>query len=74
MLTDDEWRALLESAPCRVAALSGYTFAIKPPECGQRPFSQQMEYWEILKRRYELVGREEAFGQNATTLLMLRRR
>ena len=74
MLTDDEWRALLESAPCRVAALSGYTFAVEPPECGRRPFSRQMEYWEILKRRYELVGREEAFGQNATTLLMLRRR
>ena len=74
MLTDAEWRALLESAPCRVAAMSGYTFAVEPPACGQRPVSQQMEYWEILKRRYELVGREEAFGQNATTLLMLRRK
>ena len=54
--------------------MSGYTFAVEPPACGQRPVSQQMDYWETLKRRYELVGREEAFGQNATTLLILRRR
>ena len=74
MLTDAEWRSLLESAPCRVAAMFGYTFAVEPPACGQRPFSQQMDYWGILKRRYELVSREEAFGQNATTLLVLRRK
>ena len=74
MLTDAEWRTLLASAPCRIAAMSGYTFAVEPPACGQRPVSQQMDYWETLKRRYELVGREEAFGQNATTLLILRRR
>ena len=74
MLTDSEWRNLLESAPCRVAALSGYTFAIKPPECAERPLEQQMEYWEILKRRYELADREDAFGQNSTTLLILKRK
>lgn len=74
MLTDGEWRDLLESAPCRIAALSGYTFAIKPPECAERPLEQQMEYWEILKRRYELADREDAFGQNATTLLILKRK
>ena len=74
MLSDDGWRRLLESAPCRVAALSGYTFAIEPPACAERPLERQMEFWDILKRRYDLVDREEAFGQNATTLLVLKRK
>jgi len=74
MLTDDEWRALLESAPCRIAALSGYTFAIVPPACHERPVEQQMAFMRLLKRHYECVGTEEAFGQNATTLVILRRK
>ena len=74
ILSDNGWRALLESAPCRIAALSGYSFAIEPPVCSERPVERQMEYWGILKRKYELVRSEEAFGQNATTLLILRRK
>jgi hypothetical protein len=72
-LGDEEWRRLLERAPCRIAALSGYTFAIEPPACGERPVEKQMEFWNILKKRYRLVGRENDFGQNATTLLVLER-
>ena len=74
VLSDVEWRALLTSAPCRVAALSGYSFAVNPPVCDERPFEQQMEYWELLKKDYQLVKRVEAFGQNSTTLLILRRK
>ena len=74
MLTDDEWRKLLGSVPCEVAALSGYAFAIEPPVCKERPMDRQMEYWSILKRNYGFVEREEAFGQNATPLLILRRK
>jgi hypothetical protein len=33
-----------------------------------------MEYWQLLKEKYDLVDREEMFGQNATTLLVLKRR
>ena len=33
-----------------------------------------MEFWGLLKRNFELVGREEAFGQNATPLLLLKRK
>jgi hypothetical protein len=73
MLSDEEWRRLLESAPCRIAALSGYAFAIEPPVCSERPVEKQMEYWNILKKRYRLAGREEMFGQNATTLIILER-
>ena len=74
MLTDAEWRTLLHSAPCEIAALSGYSFAIRPPKCDERPVGEQMEYWSILKRRYKLVAREENFGQNQTTLLVLMRK
>ncbi len=74
MLTDAEWRDLLANVECKVAALSGYTFAIDPPTCVERPFEKQVEYFELLRRRYELVRREEAFGQNATPLLILKRK
>ena len=77
MLTDEEWKRLLtETAPaeCKIAALSGYAFAVEPPVCKERSIEKQMEYWTLLKRNYKLVDREEAFGQNATTLLMLKRK
>ena len=77
MLSDEEWKKLLtETAPaeCRVAALSGYAFAIEPPVCKERSVEKQMEYWTLLKQNYKLMDREEQFGQNATTLLMLKRK
>ena len=77
MLTDEEWKKLLsETAPaeCKIAALSGYAFAVEPPVCKERSIEKQMEYWTLLKQNYRLVDREEAFGQNATTLLMLKRK
>lgn len=77
ILSDAEWRTLLTAtAPndCRVAALSGYTFAVEPPVCKERSLDTQMEYWSLLKRNYELVEREEFFGQNATSLLILKRK
>ena len=77
MLTDGEWKELLtDTAPaeCRIAALSGYAFAVEPPVCKERSIEKQMEYWTFLKQNYKLVDREEQFGQNATTLLMLKRK
>ncbi len=71
ILGDAAWRNLLGSVSCRVAALSGYTFAIEPPVCGERDINVQMEYWRILKARYRLRETIEHFGQNATTLLLL---
>ncbi|MGN0833700.1 MAG: hypothetical protein ACI4RD_08665 [Kiritimatiellia bacterium] len=77
LLSDAAWRQLLtETAPaeCAVAAMSGYAFAIEPPVCGERPVERQLEYWGLLKERYELADRVEAFGQNATPLLLLKRK
>ena len=74
MLSDERWRELLESAPCPVAALSGYSFAIAPPRCDEVDVETQLEYWSILKKNYDLLAKEEMFGQNATTLLVLKRK
>lgn len=74
MLSDEQWKRLLGACECEVAALSGYTFAIEPPRCNERPFDKQMEYWDILHRRYECVAKEDDFGQNATPLLILKRK
>ena len=57
-----------------IAALSGYAFAVEPPVCKERSVEKQMEYWTLLKQNYKLVDREEVFGQNATTLLVLKRK
>jgi len=73
MLDGDGWKKLLSSAPCPVAALSGYAFAIKPPECVERSFDEQIEFWSILKKRYSRAAKIESFGQNATTLVVLKR-
>lgn len=74
MLSDDEWRALLSSAPCRIAALSGYSFAIDAPSCRRVDPARQIEYWNLLKSNYDLVAKEDNFGQNATPLLILKRK
>ena len=57
-----------------MAALSGYSFAINPPRCDEVPIDRQIEYWSLLKKDYDLVMREDAFGQNATALLILKRK
>jgi hypothetical protein len=74
MLSDEQWRVLLESAPCPIAALSGYSFAINAPKCDEVSVERQLEYFKILKKNYELIEKEESFGQNATTLLVLKRK
>lgn len=72
ILEDDRWRELLSTADCPVAALSGYTFAVDPPVCGERPKAEQSEFWNILASRYTYAGRMERFGQNSTTLLFFK--
>ena len=76
VMTDSQWRELIRSAAedYPVAAFSGYTFAIEPPRCSQRPIERQMEYWKMVKDNYKLADREENFGQNSTTLLILEKK
>ena len=65
---------LLASAPTEVAAFSGYAFAIAAPKCDEVPFERQKKFFHILKKNYEVADTEPNFGQNATTLLVLRRK
>ena len=76
MLSDAEWRQLLTTAheTCPVAALSGYSFAIEPPACTERSVTTQLDYYRLLEPTYGPAFREENFGQNATPLLVLKRK
>jgi len=74
MLDDAAWRKLLESAPCKVAALSGYSFAVEPPACNERPVEQQRAYHGIVRKNYAYIAKVDRFGQNATTLILLKRK
>ena len=65
---------LLTSAPCPVAACSAYSFAISAPTCKETPFEEQKRCFELLKQKYDLMYTEPNFGQNATSLVVLRRK
>ena len=65
---------LLESAPCPLAACSGYAFALSAPSCHETPFDEQKRLFGLLKKNYELADTAAKFGQNATTLIVLKRR
>ena len=65
---------LLDSAPCGIAACSGYAFAISAPTCAETDTTELARLFKELKRGYDLVARETDFGQNATTLLLMKRR
>ena len=73
-LDDAGMEALLDSAPCEIAAMSGYTFAITAPGCQETPMERQIALWSVLKRRYNRVFAEDDFGQHATPLLVLKRK
>jgi hypothetical protein len=63
---------MLLTTDCPVAALSGYSFVIDPPVCNERNIEDQIEFWNILKSRYNVVDQVNRFGQNSTTLLLLK--
>ena len=65
---------LLDSAPCRLAACSGYAFAISAPTCTETSDEEQTRLRKLLKGHYAPAAIEEDFGQNATRLWILKRR
>ena len=74
VMNTDKLERLLASAPAEIAAFSGYAFAVAAPKCSEVPFDRQKNFFNILKKNYEAVDTEPNFGQNATTLLILRRK
>ena len=59
---------LLRSAPCRLAAFSGYGFAIGVPKGAETPKDVQDRFRSVLHESYRKVDSVPAFGQNHTTL------
>ena len=74
LLDADGMKRLLDSAPCGIAAMSGYSFAITAPRCEKTPMNVQLGFWNILKQNYDLVFTEERFGQGSTPLMVLKRK
>jgi len=74
VLSDADCERLAREAKAPVAALSGYSFAVEMPKGTERPIDKQMKCWELLKENYKLEDRIPYFGQNSTTLLILKRK
>lgn len=66
--------ALLESAPCGVAAFSGYGLAIRSPVMDEVPHEDVQQFLSLLGKNYDLVQEVPDFGQHCTTLQILKRR
>ena len=66
--------ALLASAPCSVAAFSGYGLAIRSPVMDAVPQEDVQLFLSLLGRNYDRVQEVVDFGQNGTTLQILKRR
>ncbi len=62
---------LLRTSQARVAAVSGYAFAIAAPAVSELPPSEQARFRAVLAERYEPVASVRPFGQGETTLDLL---
>ena len=74
VMNGERLEKLLDAAPCKLAAFSGYGFAIEVPKGARTPDATRDAFLERLARRYEECGEEPLFGQNHTTLKMYKRR
>ena len=66
--------SLLERAPCLVAAVSGYGFAIRAPKMDRVPEDDVQLLWTALSRNYDRIEEIADFGQQSTTLQIFKRR
>lgn len=64
---------LLKSAPCPLAAVSGYGFAIESPKGAKTPDEVRWRYLDLIGTRYENAMTVDDFGQNHTALQVFRR-
>ncbi|MFO7937581.1 MAG: hypothetical protein R6V06_08250 [Kiritimatiellia bacterium] len=65
---------LLASAPCEVAAFSGYGLTIQAPVMTRVPHGEYQLFMKELSRNYDFVQEIPDFGQNNTLLQILKRR
>lgn len=66
--------ALLSSAPCSVAAFSGYGLSIRSPVMDEVPQTDAQMFWSLLGKNYDRVQEVPDFGQQCTTLQILKKR
>jgi sorbitol-specific phosphotransferase system component IIA len=59
---------LLAGAPCKVAAFSGYGFAIESPKGARTSQADVNRFGKLLQERYRLAESVENFGQHHTRL------
>lgn len=68
VMNTERFERLLSSAPCRLAAFSGYGFAIASPKGIETAEDEREGFLAVLNRSYRKVRSIPAFGQNHTTL------
>jgi hypothetical protein len=71
VLNRETLREAVASSDARVAALSGYAFAIACPGVTEVPAAEQEELRRLVAQRFAVTGSVPAFGQGATTLQIL---
>lgn len=65
---------LLSSAPCTVAAFSGYGLAIQAPVMDRVPHAEYQSFITALSKNYDFVQEVPDFGQKSTLLQIFKRR
>ena len=68
VLNTEMMEQLLRSAPCRLAAFSGYGFAISSPKGTETPHDIQKGFRALLEESYRKTAEVPRFAQNHTTL------
>jgi len=69
VMNSERLEKLLESSPCRLAAFSGYGFAIEVPRGSRTPEGDRNRFIDVLRRSYgRKVLEVPGFGQNHTLL------
>ncbi len=74
VLNKNRLAALLSAAPCSVAAISGYGLAIRSPVMDEVPPQDAQMFWSLLGQQYDRVQEVPDFGQQCTTLQILKKR
>ena len=73
VMNGERLERLIDSAPCELAAFSGYGFAIEVPKGARTPVETVRKFQDRLHKRYKRIGLERNFGQNHTWLEMFKR-
>ena len=74
VMNGERLEALIDSAPCPLAAYSGYGFAIEVPKGTQTPVEVRRKFGDLLLRKYRYAGKVDRFGQNHTMLQFFTRK